>query len=133
MRPAGDADVEDELLRLRNAIKTQADFEQQARRQSESLATRSRGGLIGTVATDFRGDVFKNQILQLKPGEISDPFIYNNEAFLIRLDKQAADVVRPFEEVLPRVRAEYLREMPAKLQRQERDAVLGEAGFELLF
>lgn len=122
-----------ELSALRQSLKSLADFEQAARRESESLATRSRGGLIGTVPLDFRGKVFENQLSQLKPGEVSEPFLYGAEVMIVRLDELFPATPAPFEQVLARVKAEYMREHSKESEEKLRDDTLKEFGFRLLF
>jgi parvulin-like peptidyl-prolyl isomerase len=122
-----------ELNALRQSLKSLSDFEQAARRESESLATRSRGGLIGTVPLDFRGKVFANQLSQLKPGEVSEPFLYGAEMMLVRLDEWFPATPVPFEQVLARVKAEYMREHAQEADRKLREDTLKEYSVRLLF
>lgn len=122
-----------ELGELRNRLKTVQDFEQAARRQSEAISTRSRGGLIGRVSENFRGETFRGQIEDLKPGEVSEPFLYGTEVMIVRLDERTPPVVQPFEQVLRRLRQDYLREVPEKKLNAARQQALEEAGFELKF
>lgn len=122
-----------DLSQLRSQVHSLADFENLARRESEAISTRSRGGLLGTVPVGFRGDFFKARIEKLKPGEVSEPFLYGQEVMIIRLDARTEPTVVPFEEVLGRVRSDYLREMPKKRMEADRDQLLAKAGFKLLF
>lgn len=124
------AKAKKELAAIRARIQTRADFEQAARRESHSLSTRSRGGLIGTVASDFRGESFENQINQLKPGEVSEPFLYGSEVMIIRLDERQPSTVVPFEDAVTQVRRDYLNEVPRKLREQQRDELLKEVNYE---
>lgn len=125
------AEAKRELAALKAQIKSKDDFEQLARRHSQALATRSRGGLIGTVASDFRGESFQNQIAQLEPGEISDPFVYGSEVVLVRLDDREPPRVLPFEEVRSQVLRDYLGTVPAKRRQEFKEAVLRDANFDL--
>lgn len=120
-----------ELAALKSNINSQQDFEQAARRESEAISTRSRGGLIGTVPEGFRGESFRNQVEQLKPGEVSDPFLYGSEVMIIRLDERQPPIVQPFESVQRRVRSQYLQEKPQQLLNNLKEQVLKEANFEL--
>ncbi|MCX7017454.1 MAG: peptidylprolyl isomerase [Candidatus Sumerlaeota bacterium] len=122
-----------ELSALRDKIQSLPDFEQAARRESEALSTRSRGGLIGRVQTDFRGPVFQNQINLLKPGEISEPFLYGAEGMIIRLDDITQPTPRPFEEVLSSVRRDCLGETLRSKFEADRETVLREGDFQLKF
>lgn len=121
------------LEEIRSRIHSEEDFAQLARRESQAISTRSRGGIIGTVPDNFRGEAFKNQLRQLKPGEVSEPFLYGSEVMIIRMDDRIAPTVQPFEEVRRRVMHDYARTMPDKLKNQKRDKALEEANFELLF
>ena len=122
-----------ELADIRGQIHTADDFEQMARRESQSIATRSRGGLIGTVSVDFRGPIVRNILDQLKPGEVSEPFLYGGEVLILRLDDMTPATPAPFEEVLPQVKADYAREVPKRKRQAERDRMLQEANFKLAF
>lgn len=122
-----------ELEEIRSRIKSQEDFAQLARRESESISTRSRGGIIGTVADNYRGETFKNQIRQLKPGEISEPFLFGSEVLLLRLDDRVAPTVQPFETVRRQVMLDYARSVPRNQRDQERTRTLEKANFKLLF
>lgn len=122
-----------ELADIRAQIRTPEDFEQMARRESQSIATRSRGGLIGTVSADFRGPIVRNILDQLKPGEVSEPFLYGGEVLILRLDEVKPATPTPFEEVLAQVKAEYSREVPRRKRQAERDRTLQEADFKLAF
>lgn len=124
-------DAKKELNTIRGKVRDLSDFEQLARRESAAISSRSRGGLLGTVSIEFRGELFKNQLLQLKPGEVSEPFLYGAEVVIVRLDEVIPAEVQSFEEALPRVRQQYRREVMPKLADEERDRVLQEAGFEL--
>lgn len=122
-----------QLTAIRSQIKSQADFESIARRESEALSTRSHGGLIGTVPINFRGDAFANQVAQLKPGEISQPFLHGGEMTIVRLDDIIPASVMPFEEVIPKVRIDYLKQKATPLSSEVRDMRLSQEGFELKF
>lgn len=119
------------LTEIRSRINSEEDFAQLARRESEAISTRSRGGLIGTVADDFRGEAFKNQLRQLKPGEISEPFLYGSEVMIVRMDARTAPTAQAFEEVRRQVMVDFQRTEPIKLKNRERDMTLEKAGFEL--
>lgn len=120
-----------ELAALKEKLKSQADFEQAARRESEAISTRSRGGLVGTVPAGFRGAAFANQIAQLQPGQISDPFLYGAEVMIIHLDSREPANVVPFEDAFPRVKRDYSIEVPGKAMDAQREKTLKEAGFQL--
>ncbi|MBX7244456.1 MAG: peptidylprolyl isomerase [Candidatus Sumerlaeaceae bacterium] len=119
------------LSQVRGEIKSLEDFEQRARRESQALSTRSRGGLIGTVPIEFRGESFKNQLEQLKPGEISQPFLYGNEVLIVRLDSLEPSTVKPYESVRSQVHRDYMREHSKKTGEEEKEAILKEINFEL--
>lgn len=119
------------LVSLKATLKTKEDFERAARRESESIATRSRGGLVGTVDVGYRGDILKNQVVQLKPGEVGDPILIGSEILLLRVDSVEPPVVRPYEEIANRVKQDYFREVPMKTLDEFRDQTLAEAGYKL--
>lgn len=121
------------LNEIRSRINTLDDFINLARRESESISTRSRGGLLGTVSDDFRGNAFKNQLKHLEPGQVSEPFMYGSEVMIVRMDSRIPPTVPPFENIRRQVTLDYSRTMPAVRREQERERTLKEAGFELLF
>ncbi len=121
------------LNEIRSRINTLDDFINLARRESESISTRSRGGLLGNVSDDFRGNAFKNQLKHLEPGQVSEPFMYGSEVMIVRMDSRIPPTVPPFESVRRQVTLDYGQTMPAVRREQERDRTLNEAGFELLF
>ena len=125
--------AKEELTALRKNISTAEDFEQIARRESQSIATRSRGGLIGEVSPDFRGPTVRNVIEQLKPGEISEPFLYGTEVQMLKMDARTPAVPKPFEEVARQVRNDYNKSIPGQSEADKREAVLKEVGFTLKF
>lgn len=122
-----------ELASIRGQIRTAEDFEQMARRESQSIATRSRGGLIGTVPADFRGPTVKNVIDQLDPGQVSEPFLYGAEVMILMMDAETPPTPKPYEEVAGRVKNDYARDVPRRQQQDRRAKLLEEAGFELKF
>jgi len=122
-----------ELEEIRSRIHSQEDFAQLARRESQAISTRSRGGLIGTVSSDFRGEAFKNQLRHLKVGEVSEPFLYGSEVMIVRLDDQVAPTVQPFEQVKRQVMRDYARTVPPKKRDSQRQQTLDKAHFKLLF
>ncbi|MGI8908016.1 MAG: peptidyl-prolyl cis-trans isomerase [Candidatus Sumerlaeaceae bacterium] len=121
------------LSAIRSKVSSLADFEQIARRESEAISSRSRGGLIGRVPETFRGEAFRNQLQQMQPGAVSEPFLYGNEVMIVRLDERTPPVTPPFEEVLGRLRNDYVREVPKKRTEEVKQQQLDEAGFKLLF
>lgn len=135
--PAAKAEAVEEarnsLTEIRSRIKNEEDFAQLARRESEAISTRSRGGLIGTVSEDFRGAAFKNQLRQVKEGEVSEPFLYGSEVMIIRLDNRLAPTVQPFEEVRRLVIQEYARTVPPAMKNEEREQALEKANFKIIF
>lgn len=132
-RAAGIETARRQLESIRSHVKTEDDFAQAARRESQAVATRSRGGLIGTVPADFRGEVVRNQLNQIQPGEVTEPFLYGAEMMILRLDAMRPPTPRPFEEVLPQLRILYGRERPRQLLERDKEQLLKDANFELLF
>lgn len=130
-REAAIKEAQEQLLRIRNAIKSPQDFEQYARRESQALSTRSRGGLVGPVPEAQRGEAFREQLAKLQPGDMSEPFVYGSEVALIRLENRTGATPQPFESALPRVRTDYFRTEPQKQVLAERDRVLEQNDFQL--
>ena len=89
--------------------------------------------LVGTKPEDSWGPVFKNQLDQLKPGEMSQPFLFGPYVLIVKLEERLSSTVKPFEEVRRQVILDYFHEMPSKSEDQLRDRTLKEAEFELLF
>ena len=106
------------LAEIRSKIHSVQDFEQMARRESDSIASRSRGGLIGVVPLGFRGDTFKAQIEKLQPGEISEPFLYGPEIMIVMVEEKTAAPVMPFEEVKSRIQRVLEEERRQKMREE---------------
>jgi len=111
-------DARQKLLSIRERIRTPQDFEEMARRESDAIGTRSRGGLIGVVPLGFRGEAFQNQIQKLKPGQVSEPFLYGTEMVIIMLEEKVAAPVMSFDEAKPRIQR-ILEEQRRKKMRDE--------------
>lgn len=120
-----------ELGALRSQIRSLADFEQTARRESQALSTRAHGGFIGTVPISFRGEMFRNELEQLQPGQVSEPFLYGAEVMIVRLDDSKPPLVRAFDEVRWQVRVDFMRETPRKRFEEDQERTLREANFQL--
>jgi peptidyl-prolyl cis-trans isomerase C len=134
------ADIENakkSLTEIRKRILGGAKFEDIARTESEAIGTRSRGGLAGTKSENDWGPdwgpAFKNQIDQLKPGDISEPFLHGPYVLIVKLEERLPSAVKPFEEVRKQVIRDYFQEMPAKSSDQLQDRILKESAFELKF
>ncbi|AXA36733.1 Survival protein SurA precursor (Peptidyl-prolyl cis-trans isomerase SurA) [Candidatus Sumerlaea chitinivorans] len=132
-RQAAIESAKKQLNDIRSKIRTVQDFEEYARRESDAIATRSRGGLIGVVPTSFRGDAFRNEIAKLKVGQISEPFLYGSEVMIIMLEEKIPAPVVSFEEALPKVRRMYELEQTRKGRDLERDELFKEKRVELKF
>ncbi len=114
------------LSSLRANIKSAKDFEEMARRESDAIGTRSRGGLIGVVPLNFRGETFKAQIEKLEPGQISEPFLYGNDMVIIMVEEKVAAPVIPFEEAKNRVRRAVEEERRKKMREELREQLFKE-------
>jgi parvulin-like peptidyl-prolyl isomerase len=113
--------------------RSKEDFERVARRQSASISTRSRGGLIGTVPIGYRSAVVEAQLRKLRVGEVTPPIVVGSEVVMLRLDEFVGGVVQPFEVAGPLVVRDWLNEVPVKRRLARRDRVLREANFQLHF
>ncbi len=137
LSPAAKAEAVEEarksLTEIRSRIKNEEDFAQLARRESEAISTRSRGGVIGTVSEDFRGAAFKNQVRQVKEGEVSEPFLYGSEVMIIRIDDRLPPTAQPFEQVKRQVMKDYARTEHQYKKNQEREKALEAKNFKFLF
>jgi parvulin-like peptidyl-prolyl isomerase len=132
-RQAAIESAKKQLNEIRSKVRTVKDFEEYARRESDAIATRSRGGLIGVVPTSFRGEAFRNEISKLKVGQISEPFLYGSEVMIIMLEEKVPAPVVSFEEALPKVRRMYEQEQTRKGRDLERDELFKEKHVELKF
>lgn len=126
-------EAQESLREIRSRINSVDDFAQLARRESHAISTRSRGGLIGTVPENFRGEPFKNQLRQLEIGDVSEPFIYGSEVMIVRLDNRIAPTALPFEQVRRRVMQDYARSVPQQDAASERDQALEAVNFKITF
>jgi len=119
------------LTEIRSRIKSEEDFAQLARRESEAISTRSRGGLIGTVSESFRGAAFKNELRQIQVGDVSEPFLYGSEVMIVRIDARTPPTVQPFEQVRRQVMMDFAATEPGKMVDEEMETDLKAAGFVL--
>lgn len=119
-------DAKQKLESIRQKIKTVSDFEEMARRESDAIGTRSRGGLIGVVPAAFRGEAFQAQIQKLEPGQVSEPFLYGSEMMIIMLEQKVAAPVVPFEEAKPRIERAIREERRKTMWKDLRDKLFAE-------
>ncbi len=85
-------------LRTKNGgVITEEEFANAAKGQSENPATASLGGkLRGPVREDpSKPDDPYQRLIKMKPGEITEPILYQNRYFILR---RGEDVPKPFED-----------------------------------
>lgn len=119
-------ETKQKLEAIRQKIRTVQDFEEMAKRESDAIGTRSRGGLIGAVPIGFRGEAFQAQIQKLQPGQVSEPFLYGSEMVIIMLEEKLAAPVLPFDSVKNRVERAVREERRKKLWKELREKLFAE-------
>ena len=77
-------------------------FEEAAKKFSEGPAP-DNGGKVGAVAWNDLAQPFKEQIMQLKEGEISQPFQLNGQDFLLKLNEVTSGRSMTLEEATPEI------------------------------
>ncbi len=92
-----------ELEIVRKSITDLDSFEKAAIKNSDSIATRSRGGQLGEKLSDYRGDDFRKMLMGLQPGEVSMPVVSGAEVMIVRLDDRVTSGTEPFEQCRARV------------------------------
>ena len=81
------------------ALKGKEKFSELARKFSEDQATKGRGGRRGPLAIGQVEPEFREVLLKLKPGEISQPIEVGGFYFLLRLVRREGGDILPFKEV----------------------------------
>ncbi|MGC8742103.1 MAG: peptidylprolyl isomerase [Candidatus Sumerlaeaceae bacterium] len=114
------------LEAIRQQIKNAKDFEEMARRESDAIGSRSRGGLIGEVPLGFRGDEFQARIENLQPGQISEPFLYGSDMVLVMVEQKIAAPVMPFDDAKPRIERAIREERRRQMRQQLREKLFAE-------
>lgn len=118
--------AKNKLQEIRQRIRSVRDFEEQARRESDAIASRSRGGLVGVVPLGFRGEEFKAQIAKLEAGQVSEPFLYGSDMTIVMIEEKIAAPVMPFERAKPRVQQILLEERRKKMRDDLRERLFAE-------
>ncbi|MCX7624985.1 MAG: peptidylprolyl isomerase [Candidatus Sumerlaeaceae bacterium] len=124
-------EAKQKLQSIRQKIKTVGDFEEMARRESDAIGTRSRGGLIGVVPLAFRGEAFQAQIEKLAPGQVSEPFLYGSEMMIVMVEQKVAAPVVPFEEAKSRIERGIREERRESMWKELREKLFAEKHVQL--
>ncbi|MDH7482950.1 MAG: peptidylprolyl isomerase [Armatimonadota bacterium] len=67
-------EAQEKIAKISQEIKDGLAFEEAAKKYSEDLMTKEKGGDMGYVPKNTMGKEFEEAIAKLKPGDISDPF-----------------------------------------------------------
>ncbi len=77
-----------------------ADFAQLVRENSDGeAAAKANGGLVGPVKVEELNPALKDAILQLKPGEVSEPIRTPGGYQILKLENRVVPELRPFDSV----------------------------------
>lgn len=102
-----------QLKEVKRQIKNTQDFEKLAKEESQDYA-KEKGGLIGPTNSRFKGAAFEKILLELKKGEITEPFMCESVGYIVQLDEIKTSTPPPFEEVKERLKYDYQSELHTK-------------------
>lgn len=108
---------------IRERLQTGESFAQLARELSDDPGSAEKGGSLGLIEKSVMVPAFEQVAFTLPAGELSEPVRTQFGYHLIRVDEIFPSVVKPFEEVRDRLRAELVK--------QSADALFYELGERL--
>ena len=124
------AELKKKLEDARGKIKTKEDFEKMAEEISED-PTRERKGYLGLVPVKYRNG-FDGRLEKMKAGDLSEPFVYSNFVYIIRVNDVAPEKLREFKENKGAVERDYETENRRNFQEKKKEEILKAGGFEFL-
>jgi peptidyl-prolyl cis-trans isomerase D len=112
------------------------DFAEVARKYSEDSATASKGGRLDIDVYECRNEVeymllhgFHKKVFDLKPGEISDVFEFENNYYIVQIREMEDKKQLIFEEVKEQVKQDLMNKEHQKVMENWEDNLLKSAGF----
>jgi parvulin-like peptidyl-prolyl isomerase len=124
------ADLKKKLEELRKNIKTKEDFEKMAEEISED-PTRERKGYVGPVPAKYRNG-FDGRLEKMKAGDLSEPFVFANFIYLIRVNDVTPEKLREFKECKGAVERDFDSDNRRDFQEKKKEEILKAGGFEFL-
>lgn len=103
--------------------KNKIDFEAAARKYSEQLASKYRGGYMGMVKVDDLKPPIKDTLMSLAPGKISNPVKTEEGIHILKRGNTVPEQVLSFDEVKNQIK----QLMENQLQSQLREAIYKQA------
>ena len=123
-------ELKKQLKEVREKIKTKEDFEQKAEQISED-PTATRKGHVGMVPQRYRNG-FDGRLEKMKTGEVSEPFVYGNFVYIMRVGEIEHEKLRPFEETERAVERDFISERNRRYVKEKKEKILKEGNFEFL-
>ncbi len=115
-------------------IPAEAGFGSHSRNNSEHMASRYRGGVVGSLETGREYDPFRQVVVEiansLDEGEISEVIVRPEGTFLVRLVKKEAAAIQSFESVRESLAKELRTERRRRAEAEFRAANLSSATIE---
>ncbi len=125
------ARLKKKLEGIRKTLKTKEDFEKAAEKYSQDPATNKSKGSVGFVPASYRGG-FDGRMNKMKPGEVSEPFVYGNFVYIIRVNEIKPERLRPFSECRGAVKRNFTSERRREFREKKKGEILKACGFEFL-
>ena len=122
--------LRERLRELRSTFETKEDFEKAAMEVSED-PTNKRKGYVGYVPATYR-DGFGGILGEMKEGEISEPVVYGNFVYLIRVNDIKDKRVRPFDESKRAVERDMVSSRRRSFRDEKMAEIFEESDFEFL-
>jgi len=124
------AELKKKLEDVRINIKTKEDFEKTAEEISED-PTGKRKGYVGLVPAKYRNG-FDGRLEKMKAGDLSEPFVFANFIYLIRVNDVTPEKLREFKECKGAVERDLDSENRRNFQDKKKEEILKAGGFEFL-
>lgn len=124
------AELTAKLSEVRSGLKTKEEFENKAKEISED-PTAPQKGAIGFVPASYR-NAYDGRLNQIKAGEITEPFLYGNFVYIIRLNEIKEERLRPFEDCKRSVENDMHTEKQRTFLKDKKEEILKAGNFEFL-
>jgi len=122
--------LKEKLNEIRQKIIAGADFEKMAQEYSEDPSVRTKGSL-GKVPANFRKG-FGGKLDKMKAGDMSEPFVYANYVYILKVHDIEEEKLRPFEEAKRAVEKDWDSENRNSAREEKKEEILKAGKFEFL-
>lgn len=102
-------------------LKQGADFSELAKKDSQDIVTAKKGGVLPWFSVGMIGPAFEKAVMQLKPGEVSQPVRTQYGFNIIKLLAMKKPQALPFEEVKQKVKTILAQQKAQKIFADQSD------------